>query len=43
MKTNSKRVLTTAIAALFAGALPAGEALADETCNSPYMSRLIKG
>ena len=43
MKNYSKHVLTTAIAALFAGTVPAGDALADETCNSPYMSRLIKG
>ena len=39
MKNYSKRVLATAIAALFISALPAGAALADETCNSPYMSR----
>ena len=43
MQSHSKRALATAIAALSLGALPMGQAFADETCNSPYTSRLIKG
>ncbi len=35
--------ITTRGAALLAAAAIAGPALADETCNSPYMARLIKG
>ena len=43
MKTHSMRALTAGMAALFVGSMPMGPALADETCNSPYTSRLIKG
>ncbi|MEO8163759.1 MAG: selenium-binding protein SBP56-related protein [Betaproteobacteria bacterium] len=43
MTTHSTRVFASAIALAFVCALPLGKALADETCNSPYMSRLIKG
>ena len=43
MKPHSTRAFTKGFAALFLCALPAGPALADETCNSPYTSRLIKG
>ena len=35
-------IRTTAIAALLFMLAP-GAALADETCNSPYLSKLIKG
>ena len=43
MSTPSKHLIATSIAALFLAAAPLSPALADETCNSPYMSRLIKG
>ena len=43
MKTDSKHVLLIAVAALGAAAGALNPALADETCNSPYMGRLIKG
>ena len=38
---NRKTVLVAAIAAALA--LVAAQSLADETCNSPYLSKLIKG
>lgn len=42
MNTITRRVATASIAALLFLA-PLGTATADETCNSPYMARLIKG
>jgi methanethiol oxidase len=42
MKLSHAQFLAPAIAALFV-ALPMAPAHADETCNSPYMARLIKG
>jgi len=38
----SKRTLAAAVAVLV-GAVSAGSATADETCNSPYIAKLIKG
>jgi selenium-binding protein 1 len=40
MKTMKAAVLALTLAAAFGGALPAQ---ADETCNSPYTTKLIKG
>jgi selenium-binding protein 1 len=37
------RAALAAVASLLAGALLAAPALADETCNSPYITNLIKG
>ena len=42
-KTFHRRTLAIAAAALFAAAAPHGTVHADETCNSPYTARLIKG
>jgi selenium-binding protein 1 len=42
-KTFHRRTLAIAAAALFAAAAPLGTVHADETCNSPYTARLIKG
>jgi hypothetical protein len=39
MKTRSNRLFKNAIVAVFVCAVPVGETLADETCNSPYTSR----
>ena len=38
-----KRKMIISVALLAAGALAAPMTLADETCNSPYMSKLIRG
>ena len=43
MKTPAKQAFIKAVVALACCAAPVGYALADETCNSPYTSRLIKG
>lgn len=43
MKASSKQLLALSICALCLGAGTLDVARADETCNSPYTSRLIKG
>ena len=43
MTTRANTTLLIALAALASVAAAPTPALADETCNSPYMSRLIKG
>lgn len=42
-KTFHRRTLVVATAALLAATAPLGTVHADETCNSPYTARLIKG
>jgi methanethiol oxidase len=43
MKPVFQRMALALLGAVAIGALPVSMAYADETCNSPYMSRLIKG
>ena len=43
MSIKARQVIVPTIAALFFAAAPLTVVHADETCNSPYMSRLIKG
>jgi hypothetical protein len=42
MRTRIERIKVAVIGA-FAAMAVAGTAVADETCNSPYTTRLIKG
>ncbi len=43
MSIPSRHLIATSIAALFLAAAATAPVRADETCNSPYMARLIKG
>jgi methanethiol oxidase len=43
MKPVIKRLLTTVIGVAAMSLLPVTMVVADETCNSPYMTRIIKG
>ncbi len=43
MKLRAMRVVAPVVAVMSSFAIPVSDSLADESCNSPYIRRLIKG